>query len=789
MEDKYNNLNIQGLFFNNIQNKIKSLSKKEGFDILNNLNLNKNGLTEQSQKIIKENDYKSQQQIIENLRKDYQNSLDEYNKLASELSGSASDFINRTNNNNPYLNKIIKFNTGQVCYVTNQGVVKYIPSPEIWDSLKIPKNFIQLNIPWMDNYLNPGNQIPTNPPLISGTPIIKNQSLGNEGLNVYVSEFLSDNLKPSYLGCFNDDPNNNNIQWIGEKPNADKIGNYDYNECRQYAITSGYQYFALQNGYCGLSNNKDELIKNGDGKIYNIIPLWSTETYGKNSKFFKITDNGILYLGDENGAIIWSNNGENKTANCWWSGHINPDSLTATYGGNCSNVNSGNVSKNVIDMLKNNNYPEQLNLAINNSTLGDPSIGCIKSFDTAYQCGNEWKTSHIEYGEGQYFLYDCKDNAQKCQFILVLNDDGNLLWYRGNDPNNTTELIWSSNTSGKVEDINPNYNINKSKYGRNYLKTNETLAVGDYLSSNNGKATLILQSDGNLVLYTWKSQSNCSKLSDGNMSGGFGSNSVYDIGTKASISNIGKLGYIDENSELNTYDVGNQTYSNDYSEFKSIDAWGADIPNAAFNDANLEKCKEACNSNKDCAGFVLSADGTRCYPKTNQMYPFGGEYNINSDYNTYIRNKIPANPPVGVIQNTKNIDTIKFENYIKGNKLKDNYSISTSINTVKKQQLEQLQNKINLLANQINDYTKKFGSGTLNSETQSTQNISGLNDYIKDLKSTNQSIIKVQNTTNSNLTNIASESDLIVLQKSYNYMFWSILAAGAVLISMNIIKK
>lgn len=785
---KYNNDSISISQGKKFKEGLNGLNGLNGINDLKDLILNNNGLTEKSQQIIKDNDTKNSQQILENLRSEYKNALDEYNKLYNEISSNNSDFINRTSSNNPYLNKLIRFTTDEICYVTNQGIVKYIPSPEILDSLSINKDYIQLNIPYINDYANPGTQIPTNPPLITGTFVEKNQSLGNEGINIFVNDFLPNNINTKYLGCFNSNTNNDNLTWVGDKPTNDKTGIYDYNSCKQNAIHSGNRYFSLQNGFCGVSNNSDELTKYGDGMISKLIPLWASNTYGKNTKFFKITNDGRLYLADENGDIIWQNTGENKTDNCWWNGKINPDSLSATYGGNCKNISSGNVSQKIKDMLKDNNYPDQLNLAINNSILGDPSVGCKKDFSTSYQCGNEWKTVSINKSEGQYFLYDCKENAKKCNFILLLNDDGNLIWYRGTDTQNTTELIWSSNTSGKAIDNTNNYSLSKSKYGRNYLKSNETLAVGDYLSSNNGKVILILQDDGNLVLYTWQKTLNCTKMNDGNMSGGYGSNAVYDIGVKSNISNIGKLAYIDENSKLYNYDDNNPSYINDYREIKGTDAYGLDIPNLAFTNASLEKCKEVCNNTKDCAGFVLSADNSHCYPKTSKLLPFGSNFHNNINYNTYIRTKIPSNPPIGVLQNTNNIDSIKYDNYIKGGKLQDSYGIS-NINTVKKQQLQQLQDKINLLANQLNNYTSKFGTGTLLSENQSVKNISGLDNYIKDFKNTNNNILQVIDKTNNSLQNISDESNVVVLQKNYNYMFWTIIATATILISMKIIKK
>ena len=39
------------------------------------------------------------------------------------------------------------------------------------------------------------------------------------------------------------------------------------------------------------------------------------------------------------------------------------------------------------------------------------------------------------------------------------------------------------------------------------------------------------------------------------------------------------------------------------------------------------------------------------------------------------------------------------------------------------------------------------------------------------------------------MDSLLDDSDIVVLQKNYDYMFWTILATGAVLVSMNIVKS
>ena len=89
------------------------------------------------------------------------------------------------------------------------------------------------------------------------------------------------------------------------------------------------------------------------------------------------------------------------------------------------------------------------------------------------------------------------------------------------------------------------------------------------------------------------------------------------------------------------------------------------------------------------------------------------------------------------------------------------------------------------MSNQINNLTNQFETGNQQLEQQSQTNSQSLNNYIKDIKSTNKKIRGF----NTNVDNILQDSDIVVLKQNYDYLFWSILAVTTVIISMNIIKK
>jgi hypothetical protein len=211
------------------------------------------------------------------------------------------------------------------------------------------------------------------------------------------------------------------------------------------------------------------------------------------------------------------------------------------------------------------------------------------------------------------------------------------------------------------------------------------------------------------------------------------------------------------------------------------DSAGYDISGAAYGNATVVQCQTSCNDNTACAGFAFS--NNVCYPKTSSMYPVG-QLEINPSVDLYVRNVTPESPPIGVSTNTNNIDTVLYQNYVNGGAIGDSYGL-TKATSVQKQQLQQMQTKMNLLSNQINNLTNQFTSGGQQVNQQSETNIQGINNYVKDIKKINK---KIKNY-DTNYENILQDSDVVVLQQNYDYLFWSIIAVTTVIISMNIVKK
>ena len=398
------------------------------------------------------------------------------------------------------------------------------------------------------------------------------------------------------------------------------------------------------------------------------------------------------------------------------------------------------------------------------------------------KAGNCTKTSD-GYSGGGWSNAVYNNSAPESIYFLILQDDANMCVYRGSGPNDNQGTIWASGTNGKAQSPNSNMTAAKGKYGKNWIASGSTLAAGDFIGSNDGSIALVMQSDGNLVLYTYTLGSNCSKMADGNTGAGAGGNALYGFAKTSIPGNMGKLAYIDENSKLYNYPSNNVELVNNYSKIPDMDSGGHDIPGAAYGNSTVDQCTTTCNSNSECAGFSFY-QGV-CYPKNNTMFP-SGTINMLQGCDTYIKNRQPKTPPIGVPNTTGNTDTVTYQNYLRGGEIGDKYGLSNA-NSLQKQQLSDLETRLNQITSQINKLTSHFeNSGSL-IDDQSTKTIQGSEEYVNDMDVTNKKIKFLSK--DKNVDRMLDDSDISVLQKNYDYLFWSILAVGAVIISMNIVKK
>ena len=779
----------QGIKFKKYQDKkIKSLEKGienvnsvEGFT--SDLQLSDNGLTNESNKIINSSNFASSHQTISNLKSHYQTTLTEYEKLVAKINGSSTSYLDRINPNNPYLGKVIQLQGGYLFYVTNQGVAKYMAWPDVYNAVS-GKNgfppqgqFTPVSLPWSDSYYTPGATIPTTPPLISGTPVTIGQSVGNEGKNVFVNQMIA-NPTASYQGCYADNSTSPLMTLID--------ASYNYQQCQQSAVTGGYKYFSLQNtnstsstGSCYVSNDGTKSTSLGNGYIAtNQTQLWSSNTSGQNGNS-AIFQNGSISVNNASDTSIFTTPNNRVPPNSYIGCYKDKSSRAMTPYNKGKRPYTNDTCQQAAESIGAAYYGLQSsNTGKNAQCFTSNNLSQSKKYGVAKNCT---KISDGTWSGGDWSNAIYSTNTPETTYFLILQDDGNMCIYLGSSPDDNQGFIWASNTNGKQQQSNPNMVATKNKFGKNWMPEGSILYPGEFLSSTSGNLALVMQTDGNLVLYTYANALNCSKMADGNTGGGVGANAIYNLNGVGFKEILSSLGFIDDDSKVHNYPSSNTQYSNTYTTMTKTDSGGNDILGAAYGGATVDKCQTSCNNNSACGGFAFS--NNVCYPKTSSMYP-NGAIQANPNVDLYVRNKSPISPPIGVSKSTNNVDTITYKNYIDGGPLKPSYGLTNATST-QKQQLNQLQTKLNLLSSQITNLTNKYDSRSASAINQTKKNVNGIKDYLQGVVSTNDKIVHFDN----NAENMLNDSDITVLKHNYDYLFWSILATGTVLLSMNVLKK
>uniref|UniRef100_A0A6C0H7E3 Apple domain-containing protein n=1 Tax=viral metagenome TaxID=1070528 RepID=A0A6C0H7E3_9ZZZZ len=537
------------------------------------------------------------------LLKDYNNELDNIIDTQHNTIQSITNYYKRTNpKSNPYLGKNIQLKNGIIGYVTNKGVFKWYNnnSNDFLGKNGCPKEIIQVDIT-TNLYDTPGSFIPTIPPLLVGTPMITGQSCGFEGTNVILS-YPSNNT--SFIGCFNDNKNRT------MELQSNSSNSFTFDSCRDLAIQTNSKYFGLQNysgttAQCGLSNDLSNIQQYGQVSDYTTTILWQSNTSEPNSTM-KLDVGGNIIIFSMDGNIVKTIE-TGDSINCKNGAIIS--NINATWGANCPGAEIGNATNSINSIINNTSSYNYIIGDNYNGSSPDTSGVCAKNFDAYYTCGNINKTGHVP-GEsfGQNFVFDCSQEIDSCICNLILQDDGNMCIYK----KKSDTLVWSSNTV--ASDPNPNWISSLGKNGINYITSNYGLNTNEWIGSKDGSLKLIMESNGNLVLYTSTKSTSCNKKSDGNIYGGPWVNAVYEI-SDDSQKDLGKIGYVDNDANLHIYPNSLLKNGKDYQQYPGFDSVGNDI--YSIQNTTINQCQDLCDDNEDCFAFVVDT-ANNCYLKNNQ---------------------------------------------------------------------------------------------------------------------------------------------------------------------------
>jgi len=570
-------------------------------------------------------------------------------------------------------------------------------------------------------------------------------------------------------------------------PAMKNIGKMDFESCQTYSLNSGNQYFGLQStdsngvGNCMVSNDLAGSQMYGKANDFTMVPVWSTGTNNSGATT-TLTNTGSLSVLNSASSSVYATSNPSSAGGyvgCYGDTYDRAMDYTVSNTGAVGNPNGPYDWSMTVDKCRTtaiNNKYDYYAIQAGSVCFLSNNINKTMKHGKSGNCG----------GSGNNITGGCWANAvysvkQTGNYFLILQDDGNLVIYKGTGPTDQQDGVWSTGTNGKQRDSNPSFTAAKGKYGKNWMPMGSSLAPNEFIGSNKGDMALIMQTDGNLVLYTFTANISCKPMSNGKTSGADGINALYQLKDIGVPSNVGNLGYVDENDMLHPYPSSNSENGAGYSKFGSTNIGGNDINTVS---GTVQQCQTACDNNPKCTGFVYVA-GTTGYLKSATSYsskfPSAGT-------DIYVKNKIPKNLPIGVDSTTNNIDSITYQKYMNGGPPANQYGLANAT-SVQQNQLNQLQQRVSMLSNQMTNNNNKLSTDTSTVTNQTDKNMSGLSNYVSNLVDTKQQIKEgFGNKRKNNIDNLLTDSDITVLQQNYDYLFWSILATGTVLVSMSVLK-
>ena len=616
----------------------------------------------------------------------------------------------------------------------------------------------------------------------------------------------------SFIGTWTASDRSTAIQNVSINEGSNSNGTYTYDMCKQAAINTGYQFFGLvdvnitkKTGYCAVSNDAVGVIQKGNSTIpTKLTAIWSSGTQGA-GYYAQINESGSLVVLNSSGANVFS-----TTPN------PNPATEDVNYLG-CYQDHGSRAMPNYLNPgVNTTKLDECKQLAVDNkysyygfqyvhSDHGEcwatNDLASATKYGTATNCAAIDGDGRIGGRGWSNAVYSLTPHNK---YYLIIGEDGVMAIYLGTGPSDSQANIWFSDTRGKQLDVNPQKTAATSKYGVNFMTNqDQILYSGDYIASNSGNAYLIMQADGNLVLYATTMGSNCSVIdSTKNIyGGGVGANALYDLGQIAIPTNLGKYGYIDEGSHVLQYPQSMMTitYSSVYTNQISKNV--AVAPGHWWTVGSISDAQTACTNEPNCNQFVVLDNTAAIYKEYPNMYILTTGSNIESDMftgwslHTYFKKNGPS-PPESCNKNIVNIDTIQWQNYTAGSTMSPTTQCSVAlsthpdtlivdnlraqINEVSQKILDQsavLENK-----NNINNASIIAGNTDISTNVDEyKQNMKKILSYDKQMSGT------VEGYENAFLTNIVSDSSIYSNQGNISYIVWSIIATWMIIITLTYI--
>ena len=692
-----------------------------------------------------------------------------------------------------YTNKHVTF-AGQDGYVTRHGVFKsYDASNNQFDG----KNGCP---PMSGRKTITGTSLSSilaDNGLKQGAAMQNGQTCGDEGTNVVVTDFGMPGI--TYSGCYQaSDPTLSGLQL---QPGG---AIFNVNSCKTRAVDTGAAVFAVRNVdaslnkadcYTGATYMSPTLL----GDAYVGKTLWtSADTPDLSGTFttpykMQLKNGGFISILD-------------STAS-------NPQLVKQIPG-------TGEVGCNIIPVVTKFYVTPAVttpptipsNLFAGSQSIINPSSAPSFSFKISeifpgvlvesqtytlvYTCGQGGaeKTMNVTGGPDYRIVIPAcvpvSSTTQNCvDYHLRLTDDGKMQVFKGTEPaaTVTTSLHTKTFTGDIVSSVeNPSYISKNGITGIYYISSVTPLSTGQYIASTNGKLVLIMQPDGHLVLKTFEQKYKCStRTQDGQSYGESDAYSLYNFTSTIDNSNIGKLAYIDEDGLSHVYPSSMiSREQNNYKRFSNFNSAGNDLENMPILNSSDSACKLRSNNTVSSGGYVYDNNTKKCYIKNNS-FNLTTPKTYEANFYLNVKRPIPI-VPISCSDTLTEIDSTRWSNYkTSGSSMSSSFNCAAAEQySLQERNVREIEEQIFNMAIEIIDkinYLQSQGV-TLDSDMRAFK--ARLQTTIAQSRDTYDPDI-----TNSALSGMLSDVDLMVLQENTRYLFLSIFAVGVMVVALNAIKK
>ena len=444
------------------------------------------------------------------------------------------------------------------------------------------------------------------------------------------------------------------------------------------------------------------------------------------------------------------------------------------------------------------------------------------------------------------FNFSCCKNTNPKGCFLIMQDDGNLVMYKGSGPQDNRGTLWASNTNGRVGNIKIQEWIDNRKNGRSYLRSGEYLKAGEYIASDNGKMRAQLQTNGNFVVR--RAISRCTTGTDGNKYGRGWGNAVYTL-PENNVKDLNKAVYIDKDKNVTTIPKNMLDGGMEFTKITDMDTYGNDIRTvtvenagarygeydcqsyidrypdlqrafgtsctdsntrdrakkhwetrgqregriAGKSDADPYECKKACVEDPRCGSFVMKDD--KCVLKNKNAFPVGDRHKKKGT-DMYIRSK-SANNDSSCISDVQAVSTTEYSEIMKD--MKDGGKSTGVMNrntpcglkrttTDERKNLQEKGDTIKLKIDEIlseMDGLTKVAQYYMAKKPEMKQKVNNMIDqYTKSFKK-----IKKYKKSKDLLTQYEENTDLLMASNNYKYVLWSVGAIVALIAVIQFMKK